>query len=376
MSHGRRAVACIVTLTAALFVFAVPAGSVPPASVTSADAAVTWIDTQQQPDGGFEVAGFAGFETPDAALAIAENGQSGSAWSTADAIAAVDAVRYNGNGPTAFNALDTYAASGISQGKAGKLIVLSAEPFGFNPSAFDPAGNGTPTDLVDIMGCDTTSDAALNNLLYIVIGQVLACGGAQPDAVATVRADQQANGGWNFVGDPAGTDIDLDSTSVAVEALIAAGAGPDDPALQAALRFFAANQQTDGAWQSFGLDDPNSTALAIVGITALGYDVESPCWRDTADPTLAGTAYASPTTWIVSQQLADGRIVSPNDDFGVNTFATSQSVEGLLQSWLPIVRLAAQSCEVSITPVTPVTPTAPVNPIVAAAVEVSPRFTG
>jgi hypothetical protein len=344
--------------------------------VTSADAAVTWIDTQQQPDGGFEVAGFAGFETPDAALAIAENGQSGSAWSIADAIAAVDAVRYNGNGPTAFNALDTYAASGISQGKAGKLIVLSAEPFGFNPSAFDPAGNGTPTDLVDIMGCDTTSDAALNNLLYIVIGQVLACGGAQPDAVATVRADQQANGGWNFVGDPSGTDIDLDSTSVAVEALIAAGAGPDDPALQAALRFFAANQQTDGAWQSFGLDDPNSTALAIVGITALGYDVESPCWRDTADPTLAGTAYASPTTWIVSQQLADGRIVSPNDDFGVNTFATSQSVEGLLQSWLPIVRHAAQSCEVPITPVTPVTPTAPVNPIVAAAVEVSPRFTG
>ena len=122
--------------------------------------------------------------------------------------------------------------------------------------------------------------------------------------------------------------------------------------------------RASGAWQSFGSDDPNSTALAIVGITALGYDVESPCWRNTIDPTKAATAYASPTAWLRSQQLTSppdeaGRIVSPNDGFGLNTFATSQSVEGLLQSWLPIGRVAAQTCALPPTPsVDTVTPVA------------------
>ena len=37
----------------------------------SADSGVAWLKTQQQPDGGFEVSGFPGFETPDAVLAIA-----------------------------------------------------------------------------------------------------------------------------------------------------------------------------------------------------------------------------------------------------------------------------------------------------------------
>jgi hypothetical protein len=92
---------------------------------------------------------------------------------------------------------------------------------------------------------------------------------------------------------------------------------------------------------------------------------------------LTGTAYPSPTAWIRSQQLTSppadaGRIASPNDSFGVNTFATSQSVEGLLQSWLPIVRAPEQTCT---TPVTPVTPVEPVNPAPAALV-VTPRFTG
>jgi hypothetical protein len=148
--------------------------------------------------------------------------------------------------------------------------------------------------------------------------------------------------------------------------------------LSDALGFFAANQQANGSWQSFGADDPNSTALAIFGITALGFDVESPCWRDTADPSLAGTPYASPTAWLRSQQLTSppadaGRIASPNDSFGVNTFATSQTVEGLLQSWLPVARAAAQSCE---TPVIPVDPVNPVDPVVPAAVTIAPLFTG
>ncbi len=44
-------------------------------STAATTKAVTWLKTQQQADGGFEVAGFPGFETPDAVLAIANGAQ-------------------------------------------------------------------------------------------------------------------------------------------------------------------------------------------------------------------------------------------------------------------------------------------------------------
>ena len=92
MLHVRRAVACCGALTVALFSFASlsvngAANAADPASKSTADAAVAWLETQQQPDGGFEVAQFPGFETRDAALAIAEDAQTGSTWSTSEALA-------------------------------------------------------------------------------------------------------------------------------------------------------------------------------------------------------------------------------------------------------------------------------------------------
>jgi hypothetical protein len=382
MSHVRRAVAAIAALTAALFALALPASAVDPASTTTADAAVTWIEAQQMPDGGFELAAFPGFETRDAALAIAEAAQTGTSWSTSEALAAVSAVKYHGTGDTPLDALDDFATNGVTTaGAAAKTIVLTASPLGLDAAAFDPAANGGPVDLVSLMGCDTTGAVAFNDVLYIVLGQALACGTPQADAVTAVRDAQQANGGWNFNGDPTGTDVDVDTTALAIQALVASGADATDPAVRAALAMFADNQQPTGAWQSFGTDDPNSTSLGILGIAAAGYDVEAPCWRDTVDPAKAGTPYASPTAWIRTLQLASppsdaGRIASPNDSFGVNTFATSQSVEGLLQSWLPIARAVAPTCDTAVTPATPTIPETPVAPVAPAALTVSPRFTG
>jgi hypothetical protein len=388
MSHVRRAVAWCTTLTAAfsftLFLTS-PAQAADPASQATADAAVAWLKTQQQSDGGFELAMFPGFETRDASLAIAEDAQTGTTWSTTEALAAVGAVHFGGTpaGATPLDALDAFAATVTTAGAAAKTIVLSASPLGLDPAAFDPAGNGTPVNLVALLdaGCsaDTASfGPAFSDTLYGVLAKKLVCGAPPAAALATVRAAQQANGGWNFTGDPTGTDLDIDTTALAVESLVAGGADASDPAVHAALGFLAAQHQASGAWQSFGADDPNSTSLAILAVTATGFDVESSCWRDTADPAATGSAYASPTAWLRSQQLttppADaGRIASPNDSFGVNTFATSQTVEGLLQSWLPITTATAQPCTMPLTPLTPATGT----PAAAAeAVAVSPHFTG
>ena len=352
-----------------------------------ADAAVAWLEAHQQSDGGFELASFPGFETLDASIAIAEAAQTGGTWSASEARSSVEAVQFGGAGPTPFDAIDAYAETiptlGIlTAGTAAKNIVLGAIPYGFDPTAFDPAGDGTPVDLVSLMGgCSASGDPVFNLALYTILAQSLVCSAPPAAALQAVRDAQQADGGWNFLGDPSGTDIDPDSTALAVEALVASGADITDESVRAALGFFAANQQANGSWQAFSADDPNSTSVSIFAITAMGFDVESPCWRDTADASLAGSAYASPTAWLRSQQLTSppadaGRIASPNDGFGVNTFATSQTVQALLQSWLPVVRAPAQNCETPVTPVTPAGPTVEGVAVVPLAIAGAPRFTG
>ena len=81
-----------------------------------------------------------------------------------------------------------------------------------------------------------------------------------------------------------------------------------------------------------------------MAITAAGFDVESPCWRNTVAPGLAGNPYANPLNWLRFVQLPSGRFVSPNDAFGINTFATSQSVQALERNWLPVVPFAERTC--------------------------------
>src|SRR5204862_8275650 len=92
-----------------------------PQARAAAAAATTWLDGQQQTDGSLEGAGFPGFETPDAVLAIAENAQTTKKWDTAEALAAVQAVKRSGHsGP---HALDDLADAGLTAGQAAKIVV-------------------------------------------------------------------------------------------------------------------------------------------------------------------------------------------------------------------------------------------------------------
>ncbi|HXY93717.1 MAG TPA: prenyltransferase/squalene oxidase repeat-containing protein, partial [Acidimicrobiia bacterium] len=339
MTRTRRVLVCssALALLIVLSSSVAPAGAADPASTAAAEAAVAWLKTKQQPDGGFEQTAFAGFETTDAVVAIAEGAQTGNTWNTAEARAAVEALKAGGSGPTPLDYLQTLIANASDPAVAAKNAVYVSRALGIDPTAFGSL------NLVDKMGgCNGSSTLGFNGLLYLTLAQAILCGTAPSANVATIRNAQQENGGWNFAGDATGTDIDSDSTAAAVEALVASGATFDDSVVRKAIAFFADNQQPDGAWQSFGEDDPNSTAMAVLGITAAGFDVTSSCWRDTVDPTAAGTGYADPVAWLRAQQLTTGtdvgRIQSPSDSFGVNTFATSQSVEGLLRSWLPVAR--------------------------------------
>ncbi len=314
----------------------------------SADNGVTWLKTQQQTDGGFEVAGFPGFETPDSVLAIASAAQTAYAWNKTQARTAVLAIVKNGHTP--LHALDDFAdrtgGGAVDAGQAAKLIALVTVPLGLSSTAFDPDGDGAKNLVA------TVDAGLLPNGSYGLFGATLsaavakkAAGSTVPAAtVAYIKAAQQANGGWNYSATPTGTDLDIDTTAAAIEALVAAGVPATDADLNQGLAFLANQQRTTGAWQSFTKDDPNSTSTAVLAITAAGFDVQTPCWRNTVAPGLAAHPYPDPLNWLRYVQLPTGRFASPNDGSGINTFPTSQSVQALERNWLPITPLAPRTC--------------------------------
>ena len=81
-----------------------------------------------------------------------------------------------------------------------------------------------------------------------------------------------------------------------------------------------------------------------MAITAAGFNPNRSCWRDVTVPALKNSPYTSPVTWLLGDQQPSGRFKSPNDSFGINTFATSQSIQALRRGWLPVTPLGRQSC--------------------------------
>jgi Squalene-hopene cyclase C-terminal domain/Prenyltransferase and squalene oxidase repeat len=322
----RRTILVLCSLAAAGAVaLAVPAGASTPVTTKAAD----WLVTQQQPHGGFEVAGFPGFETPDAVRALAEQAQADDSWSANEARAAIlEPQTPLGTDP--LDNIDDLAEAGLAAGPAAKVVVLVTNPLAIDPSTFDPSCDGNPVDLEAAIGTPDPAgffppQAAFNGTLFAAIAKDVLDGSVPANTVTYIRNAQRTDGGWNFSGTTGMTEpaSDVDTTGLALIALTAAGITNGDTDFDAGVGYLTTNQQASGAWQSFGQDDPNSTSVAVLGLTAAGFD-------DT------DTEIQDAVAWLDSQQAPDGHIISPNDSFPpVNTFATSQTILALLRSDVP-----------------------------------------
>jgi len=331
---GRRAAALVTGVLLATAAAAAPAAGQPEPAVVRAAA---WIATQQQADGGFELAGFPGFETPDAALALAIAGQPGGAWDHRAARAAIRAVQTNGR--SALDWAGDFAEGPINAGQAAKLVLLVARPVNADLRAFNPDGDTQRVDLLGRIDAGRRRDGSygtFNATLFVVMAQAIAGRPVAGTTVRLIRDAQQPSGGWSYTGRAAGDDPDVDTTGFAIQALVAAGVRPSDPAIVGGLRFLARRQGSSGAWAAFGEADPNATAIAVLAVRAAGHQPHRHCWRDAVAPRLAGRPYRSPTDWLRSRQQPDGRIASPADAAGITTFATSQTVAALARTWLPV----------------------------------------
>ncbi|NLD77834.1 MAG: DUF4214 domain-containing protein [Acidimicrobiales bacterium] len=303
---------------------------------------VAWLQSQQQPDGGFELLGVPGFETADAILGLAASVHEG-VWDVGDARAAILALKKGSADPlTAIDALvdDVEDPSTDAAGaQAAKVVALVAGPLELDPADFDPANNSAePVDLIARMDLHRDESGAydfgaqFNGALYAALALDAIDEEIPSGLIAQIVEAQRSDGSWNYAGDQdPDTAGDIDTTSLALLSLAAAQLGTSDATVLAGVSYLASGQQANGAWQFFGADDPNSTAMASIALSGLKLDVTDPSWGQRFGAAVPSTA--SPYAWLHSQENAEGRVLSPNDEYGINTLATSQTLQATGNQW-------------------------------------------
>ena len=319
----------------------IPAAVVPGSNASSAHMAAQWLRLQQLPNGSFEMADFPGFETPDAILALAEDAQTASTWSTAEARAGVESA-VQACGITALDWIDNFAEEGLEAGDAARMVIFVAKPLGLSTTQFDPGNDGNAINLEAIIagGKVGGSYGTFGGTLWVATALRLLGRPVPPETVTFIRGGQHADGSWDYTGDlTTDTASDFNSTAMAMIALVAAGAERGDTNLVRALAYVASQQQADGGFRE-AFDEatnPNATGLGILAIRAAGFNSDNGVWRGIPQPSGASAlsvAYISPRDALRATQTVDGNYASPYDIYGLNTFATTGGIHAMLANWI------------------------------------------
>ncbi|NIM95219.1 MAG: hypothetical protein GTO18_16095 [Anaerolineales bacterium] len=267
------------------------------------DAAIRWLEQQQQEDGGFSN-GFAPESdigtTADAVLVMVQAGSDPAN------------LEKSGYSPLDFLAKRVYAGEVESPGVIAKVI-LAVNAVGIDPREFGGA------DLVEVLlgEYDVSTgffgmgpfDSALAILALEALDEALPEG-----VIESVLATRYKDGSYSFNADPTITTGDSNTTSFVVQALIAAG---EEDRIDPSMSYFAAVQNEDNGWtfqkpSEFGEEtDTNSTSLAMQALDAAEEDLS-----DWGDPLVA----------LVNLQEPSGGFSFSESFRGENILATIQAI--------------------------------------------------
>lgn len=227
----------------------------------AASKALTWVKTQQQPDGSF--AGFGAGSTIDALLAILASGE--------------DPATYSQGGNTPVTYLESKVGDlAKSPGSAGKMLLATVQ--------LQRAGKNYSGAKQLIQALNTSYDAQTGHYGKDAIGHAFAMLGAATlgdvpsDAVKYLKSIQTADGGWAFSGDTGAGAADTNTTAVAIQALVAAGEAETSPVIKKALDYLATQQNSDGGYpyqkegEFGGESDVNSSAYVMQALITVGVD--------------------------------------------------------------------------------------------------------
>jgi hypothetical protein len=299
------------------------AGTIPALAAADMGAALDYLQTQQNADGGFG----SGF-SPGSTVG-----------STADAVLAIvagggDPADFAQDGNTPLSYLAAQAGSVSTSGDMAKLI-MAAVATGQNPREF--GGVDSVAKLEGTTGPDarigTENDTFVSHLLGVLA--LSSVGRPIPEAAVTyIEEGQQENGGWAWDG-TAETVADTNTTAFAVQALAAAGQTGEDAAISMAMEYYQAIQNEDGGWpyqnpSDFGTaTDANSTALAIQAILAAGQDPADWTAASGQDPIAALESFQNESGAFAWQAAV------PDD----NLLATVQALPALAGEALPLATM-------------------------------------
>ena len=247
----------------------VPPAAVTPSTSGSAQAAAGWIGRQLAAGGG--VLSYNGAtdwgKTEDALFALAAAGVGG------DQIAAT-AAKIAASG-TAYLGTDDQIGANVA---AIAKTALALEVAGVDPSHV-AAGTGTRdllAQLRSVLNADGTfgsGDTAYTQA-YVLLALARTDGGVPASALGWLEAQQcvaagAARGSYGF-----GTlcsSPDADTTALVIQALVAAGAAPSDPAVADAVSWLKAQQGSDGGvMSSFGGVNANTTGVSAQAFRLVG----------------------------------------------------------------------------------------------------------
>jgi squalene cyclase len=279
--------------------------------VTDAGAsAAQWLVKQQMADGGFGSGYSKGSDisaTSDAVIAIAAADISLSSVTNAAGLTPLDYLK------------SQVASASLTAGQYAK-IALAVKAAGLDPAQF----GGKNLQALITQGYDEQS-GIYGDTLYADASAILALastGASVPSAAITaLEAKQSASGGWAFMG--SGTP-DVDTTALAVQALIAAGQPAKSGAAGKGLGYLHSLQNSDGGFpyqspSDYGTDtNANSTGLAAQAIIASGDQPES--W---AAPN------GNPLSALVNLQQPSGAIAYQSAGASDNMLATVGATQAL-----------------------------------------------
>lgn len=276
--------------------------------------AIAWLLTKQEADGGFGTGFSPGSDigaTADAIMALAAAGK--------DAATVKNAA---GRSPIDYVAQQLRLRKAIPAGQYAKLA-LALEAAGLD------ARNFNRTDLTKpILAAYDGKTGVIGDSVYVhaLAMLALARSGVTVPAMAVEKllALQAPNGGWAFAG---GEDADVDTTALAVQALLASGQTANVGAVSKALGYLRSLQNTEGGFpyqvpSQFGTEsNANSTALVAQAMIAAGIQPES--WA---------AAKGNPLSALIQLQQASGALSYQRSLGDENVLATAGAVPALFRT--------------------------------------------
>jgi len=277
----------------------------------AANAAVSYIRSLQNADGGFPAFG-----------------ASSSAGSTLDAVfaltaAGVDPKTVTNGGQSPADYLAGQAASYSSTAAGAAKLMLGVVAMKQNPSDF-----GGVDLFASVDGYYNPANGHYGDdvfaLAFFMIGREALGESIPVEAVSYLASLQLPNGGWEFC---CGWGADTNSTGLAMRALIVSSVA-SPASITDGLAYLAASQQGDGGfpYAAPGDSDPNSTAFVIQALVAAGESLDRDGPWDAGGgntPLVALRSFQNPATGALQYAGVD------------SAFATHQGVPGLMLAAFP-----------------------------------------